>query len=63
MPGDGDEPAMYVHGRTASARYASGALVQFRGDVAGKRWERIRILWHGQPGAWRPESARPDRSG
>jgi hypothetical protein len=57
MPGDGDEPGLYVYGRSANARYRSGALVQFRGDVSAKRWERVRILWHGPPGAWRPEEA------
>lgn len=56
MPGDGGKPGLYVHGRSANARYRSGALVQFRGDVDAKRWERVRILWHGPPGAWRPEA-------
>ena len=61
IPGDGDEPGLYVYGRSANARYACGALVQFRGDLDAKRWDRIRILWHGPPGAWRPE--RPPREG
>lgn len=55
MPGDGGKPGLYVHGRSANARYRSGALVELRGDVKAKRWERVRVLWHGAPGAWRPE--------
>ena len=55
IPGDGDKPGLYVYGQSANARYRSGALVQFRGDVGAKRWERVRVLWHGPPGVWRPE--------
>jgi len=55
IPDDGGKPGLYLHGRSASARYRSGALVEHRGDVAAERWEWIRILWHGPPGAWRPE--------
>jgi len=31
-------------------------MVQLHGDVAARRWERIRVIWHGLPGAWRPMS-------
>ena len=55
IPGDGGEPSLYIFGRSASARYACGALVQFRGDPEAKRWDSIRVIWHGTPGAWRPE--------
>lgn len=55
IPGDDGKPGLYIHGRSANARYRCGALVELRGDVAAQRWERIRILWHGPPGAWRPE--------
>jgi hypothetical protein len=55
IPGDGGKPGLYLHGRSASARYRSGALVELRGDVAAQRWEWIHIIWHGPPGAWRPE--------
>jgi len=55
IPGDDGKPGLYVHGRSANARYRCGALVELRGDVAAQRWKRIRILWHGLPGAWRPE--------
>lgn len=54
MPGDGGEPGHYVYGRTASARYSGGAMIQYRGDPLAKRWEWIRIVWHGRPGDWRP---------
>jgi hypothetical protein len=57
IPGDGGKPGLYLHGRSASARYRCGALVELRGDVGAQRWEWIRILWHGPPGAWRPEVA------
>ena len=33
-----------------------GAMVQFVGDTAEQRWERVRIIWHGAPGEWRPEA-------
>ena len=56
MPGDGGQPGLWVLGRTANARYSRGALVQFVGDTAEQRWERIRIIWHGAPGEWRPET-------
>lgn len=55
MPGDGGSPGLYFLGRSALARYACGALVELRGDVAAKRWEWTRVVWHGTPGAWRPE--------
>lgn len=55
IPGDGGKPGPYVHGRSASLRYRSGALVEHRGEVAAQRWNWIRILWHGPPGAWRPD--------
>jgi len=45
-----------VRDRSAHARYQCGARVGFHGDVAAKRWEQIRILWHGPAGAWRPEA-------
>lgn len=57
IPGDGGEPGRYIFGRSASARHACGALVQFRGDVDARRWDSIRVIWHGTPGAWRPEGA------
>lgn len=56
MPGDGGQPGLWVLGRTANARYSRGALVQFVGDAAQQRWERLRITWHGTPGEWRPEA-------
>jgi|CXWL01.1.fsa_nt_gi hypothetical protein len=56
LPGDGGQPGPWVFGRSASTRYASGALVELRGDVEARRWERIRVIWHGTPGAWRPEA-------
>lgn len=55
IPGDDGKPGLYIYGRSANARYRCGALVELRGDVAAQRWERLRILWHGPPGAWRPE--------
>jgi hypothetical protein len=55
MPGDGGQPGLWVLGRTANARYSRGALVQFVGDTAQQRWERVRVIWHGAPGEWRPE--------
>lgn len=56
VPGDGGEPGLYTFdGHGANARYACGALVEFRGDVDTKRWNSIRVIWHGTPGVWRPE--------
>lgn len=54
LPGDGNAPGLWIHGQSANARYAGGALVRFRGDVAAQRWSSIRVIWHGPPGAWRP---------
>lgn len=55
LPGDGGEPGLYNDGRGVSARYACGALLQYRGDVDTRRWNSIRVIWHGTAGAWRPE--------
>jgi hypothetical protein len=55
LPGDGGEPGLYIREQSASARYACGALVEFRGDVDIQRWSSIRVIWHGTAGAWRPE--------
>ncbi|GAB3036226.1 hypothetical protein [Mycobacterium bourgelatii] len=55
-PGDGGVPGLYsFDGQSANARYACGALALFRGDAGAQRWTSIRIIWHGTPGAWRPE--------
>ncbi len=56
MPGYDVEPGLYLRERSAHARYRCGALVEHHGDVAARRWEWIRILWHGPAGAWRPET-------
>ncbi len=56
MPGD-EGPGLYRLGRSGGARYAHGALIDYRGDVDAEVWETIRIVWHGRPGAWRPEAA------
>jgi hypothetical protein len=56
MPGDGGVPGPWVFGRTVNSRYRSGALVQLHGDVAARRWERIRVM-QGPPGTWRPMSS------
>ena len=55
LPGDGGQPGLYELDQTVSARYACGALVQFRGDVDTRFWDSIRVIWHGTAGAWRPE--------
>ena len=54
MPGD-DAPGPYVVGNRALTRYGNGALVSLHGDPAAESWESIQIIWHGPPGAWRPE--------
>jgi hypothetical protein len=54
LAGDGGKPGRWVHGGAAHARYASGALVEFTGDVGAGAWSRLRILWKGAPGAWNP---------
>ncbi|HEY6323257.1 MAG TPA: hypothetical protein VJA16_17065 [Thermoanaerobaculia bacterium] len=56
MPGYDEEPGLYLRERSAHARYQYGALVAYHGDLAAKRWEWIRIIWHGPAGAWRPEA-------
>ncbi|MCB0930826.1 MAG: hypothetical protein KDB71_02865 [Mycobacterium sp.] len=55
VPGDGGAPGLYIRDHSASARYACGALVEFRGEVDMRRWMSVRVIWHGTPGAWRPE--------
>ncbi len=55
LPGDGGRPGLYKDGQGVSARYACGALLQYRGDVDTQRWTSIRVIWHGTAGAWRPE--------
>ena len=55
LPGDGGEAGLYNDGRGVSARYACGALVQYRGDAGTQRWNSIRVIWHGTAGSWRPE--------
>lgn len=53
MPGDGGAPGPWRFGRTESRRFRSGALLVRRGDVAARRWDRLRIVWHGAPHAFR----------
>ena len=34
-------------------------IKQMKGDPAAESWESIQIIWHGPPGAWRPETGLP----
>jgi hypothetical protein len=54
MPGDGATPGPFRHGRSELRRFRSGALVERRGDVEARRWDRLRIVWPRDRGATVP---------
>jgi hypothetical protein len=51
MPGDGNAPGPWCHGRSELRRYRSGALLERRGELATRRWERLLIVWRARPPA------------